>query len=863
MPRWGQIGRNPKVFGHLPRRAATRIVDPVRSGRDRNRWSSWSSGIRVSTCKSASLDPTTLCRCRVVSGSGNGPRRRAVPGDQTESWWWRMSLREPLLLLGMTTALTAGGVAWLTGSPAIADLCWLAGTVLALLPALWWVLAGLRHRQFGVDIIAVLSLLGTLVVGEYLAGVLIGVMLATGRVLDAAASRRAARDLHALLDRAPRTARRRRGETIEVVPLDDVISGDVLAVGPGEIVPVDGRLASKVAELDESALTGESLPVSMLAGQALRSGTVNAGSAFEIEAQRTAADSTFAGIVRLAGEAAAEKAPFVRLADRLAAWFVPLTLVVASTAWAVTGSLTRGVAVLVVATPCPLLLAVPVAIVSGLSRSSRIGVVFRDGAALENLGYATTLVLDKTGTLTAGRPSGLSVTAAPGVSPTTVLRLAASAEQVSPHVLAEAIVREALRRSLTLSVPENVNEQAGTGVVALVDEHRVSVGSLSALPPDAGPWAEAVLQRSELDASVIVWVTIDDLLAGAITLVDEVRRDAPRTLRRLRAVGLDRIIMVTGDRARPAQEIGTLLGLDCVYAEQTPADKVFHVRSEKERAVTVMVGDGVNDAPALAAATIGVAMGARGSTATSEVADIVLTTDRIDRLADAVEIARRSRRIAVQSAVAGMGMSLAAMIFAASGLLPPAAGALLQEAIDVAVILNALRALRGGRESRPLARSTGAMLRMFAREHDEMRGQLSSLAMTAQLVAANQPERAFTSLREVDTFLVTRVLPHERGEEHVLYPALAAPLGSSEATATMSRMHAEIDRLGRRIHAHLVRAEVHGGITTDQREDLVASLYGLYELLRLHFLQEEESYFSLAPSDDQRHSTTDSSRARR
>ena len=711
-------------------------------------------------------------------------------------------------------------------------------------------IAGLRKGRLGVDIIAVLSLAGTVIVGEYLAGVLIGVMLATGRVLDAAASQCASRDLHALLDRAPRTARRRTQTAIEVVPVEDIAVGDVLSVGPGEMVPVDGRVASGGVILDESALTGESVPVSVVNGQAVRSGVVNAGDAFELLAGATAAESTYAGIVRLAGEAAAERAPVVRLADRLAAVFLPITILVAGVAGIAAGSLTRAVAVLVVATPCPLLLAAPIAIVSGLSRSSRYGVVIRDGAALENLGHATTLILDKTGTLTTGRPGGIDVTAAPGGNADEVLRLAASADQISPHVIAEAIVREAVARSLELTVPQAVAEEAGSGVTAVVESRRVSVGMLD-VTSGGPPWADAVVQRAEFDGSVIAWVTVDGVLTGAITLVDEVRRDAPRTLRRLRSAGLNRVLMVTGDRSRPAREIGAILGLDEVYAEQSPADKVARVRTERDRAVTVMVGDGVNDAPALAAATIGVAMGARGSTASSEVADIVLTTDRLDRLADAMDIARRSRQIAIQSAAVGMGLSLVAMVVAAFGWLAPAPGALLQEAIDVAVIVNALRALGGHRNrSRQISASTNTMLQHFTSEHDDMRDHLFALAVTAPLVTAGDSDAALPALREVDHFLSTRVLPHEHEEERQLYPALAEPLGSEEATATMSRMHAEIDRLSRRMHAHLERAEIGGAIAAEQRDDLVATLYGLHELLRLHFVQEEQNYFTLATTTD-------------
>jgi heavy metal translocating P-type ATPase len=753
-----------------------------------------------------------------------------------------------VLLAATLSALTAGGVAWLVGTRAVADWCWIVGTVVAIVPSLVWVVAAVRRGRVGVDVIALLSLIGALAVGEYLAGALVGVMLATGQALDAAAERRATKDLRALLDRVPHTARRRTADGVEVVPLDRIVVDDVVVIGPGEVLPVDGWVVSDFAVIDDSALTGESVYSHRRRGESLRSGGVNAAGGLEVRASATAADSTYAGIVRLAQEAAAESAPVVRLADRIAGWFLPLALSVAGLAWLLSRSADRAVAVLVVATPCPLLLAAPVAIISGLSRASRIGVLVRSGGALETLGRATTLVMDKTGTLTTGRPRGTDVLVAPGWQPDEVLTLAASADQLSPHVLATAIVEEAHLRGLQLSDPTELAEEAGTGVCATVDGRRVAVGNF-ALSQDLPQWAAAALSRATFDGAVVGWVMVDDELVGAIMLADPLRPDAPRTVRRLRAAGIHRLVMLTGDRSAPAEQIGTILGLDEVCAEQSPADKVARVRAESADAVTAMVGDGVNDAPALAAATVGIAMGARGSTASSEAADIVLTTDRIDRLADAKLIARRSRRIAVQSAAVGMGLSLVAMGFAAFGMLRPAVGALLQEGIDLAVILNALRALRGDRGGPPpLTHDAEDLVRKFSAEHDRMRDELSILRDTAQLVAGGQRAEALAALHRTDEFLRQTLLPHERAEDATLYPALAGPLGSGEATATMSRMHAEIERLARRLHAHLELADDSGTVRDDQSDDLLACLYGLHALLCLHFVQEEENYFVLVPA---------------
>lgn len=755
---------------------------------------------------------------------------------------------EPGLLVATAAALAAGGIAWLAGSQTAADLCWAVGTVLAIVPAVAWVVVALRKGRAGVDLIAVLALVGTLAVGEYLAGALIALMLATGRALDAAAERRASHDLRALLEHAPRSARRRTGREVAVVPLADVAVGDVLVVGPGDVVPVDGRVSDGTAVLDESVLTGESEQVERAVEDTVRSGVVNAGGVFEITATATAEDSTYAEIVRLAEQSGAQRAPTVRLAERYAAWFLPLSLALAGLAWLLSGSATRAVAVLVVATPCPLLLAAPVAIVSGLSRAARRGVIVRDGVALENLGRARTLVIDKTGTLTAGRPRVLEVAAAPGRTPTEVLRLAASLDQVSTHVLAQAIVHEARTRDLTLSLPQDSTEVPGRGPAGTVDGHHLTVGKSDLAPSALPAWARAVDNRAVLDGAAIAWLTVDDTLAGAVLLRDPLRHDAPHTVQRLREAGLTRLVMLTGDRPEPAREVGAVLGLDEVRSGQSPADKVAAVRAESARAVTLMVGDGVNDAPALAAADIGAAMGARGSSASSEAADIVLTTDRVDRLSDAMEIAVRARRIAVQSAAGGMALSLLAMVAALFGLLPPAAGALLQEAIDVLVILNALRALLPARGARPpLEPDTEDLIHRFADEHDDLRDTLDAIREAAGLLTTEHGPRALAAVREIDRLLTERVLPHEHAEEHQLYPALTRRLGGSEATETMSRAHTEIDRLARRITTHLRLADEEGHLRPEQIDDLTACLYGLHAVLRLHFQQEEESYFSLVP----------------
>jgi heavy metal translocating P-type ATPase len=532
-------------------------------------------------------------------------------------------------------------------------------------------------------------------VGELLAGAVVALMLSGGNALEAAADRRARRELTALLSRAPHIAHRRRAGLIEEVVVDDVVPGDVVVVRAGEVVPVDGVVWAGAAVLDESTLTGESLPVRRATGAAVRSGAANAGEAFDLEATRPAAESAYAALVTLVREAEAQRAPFVRMADRYAAFLLPATLALAGAAWALSGDPVRPVAVLVVATPCPLILAAPIAFVSGISRAAKRGVVVKGAAALEGLGRATTVLLDKTGTLTLGAPSVERIVPEDGVAADELLRLAASVDQLSPHVMAEGLVHDAERRGLRLVDPRDVVERPGQGIEGMADGRRVAVGS-SAWLRERGIEVGARLPDAPGRARVLVG--LDGAQAGTIVMADHARPDAAAAVARLHDLGARRVVMVTGDDRPTAEDIARGVGVQEVYADCRPDDKLALLRAiqgDPSSGPVVMVGDGVNDAPALAAADVGVAMPGAGATISTETADVVVTVDRIDRLGDALAIGRRSLAIARQSVVAGMGLSLAAMVVAALGHLPPVAGALLQEGIDVAVILNALRALRG------------------------------------------------------------------------------------------------------------------------------------------------------------------------
>ena len=610
--------------------------------------------------------------------------------------------RAPILAVFALVALAAGGVAHLTGAGAAGDAIWRAAVaLLAAELAFEVVRTVVVDHNMGVDTIALVAMLGALALGQELAGLVVGLMFSGGSALEDIASTRARRELTALIARAPKIAHLRVGDGLQDVQVERVLAGDVALVRTGEVIPVDGTVVSREAVVDTSTLSGEPLPVTVARGMPVLSGSANAGAPFEVRADRPAADSAYAALVRLVEQAQTQRAPFVRMADRYAGFFLPATLLIAGAAWAVSGEAIRALAVVVVATPCPLILAAPIALVSGLSRAAREGVVVKGAAAIETLGEVRTVLFDKTGTLTVGTPDVREIIPRPGVEAGELLRLAASVDRMSAHVLGEALVHAAGEAGLALDVPTDVQEEPGQGIVGTLDGRRIAVGSRAFLGASGVPAEEiasAAIMSTRGSGEAHVLVAIDRHLGGVIGMADELRLDAHHIVERLRAEGVRHVAMVSGDRRSVAERIGGELGVDRVYAEQSPEEKlevVRRLRADPNLRPVMMVGDGVNDAPALALADLGVAMGVAGATVSAETADAVITVDRVDRVADALHAGRRALHIARQSVLAGMGLSIAAMGVAAAGYLPPVAGALFQEVIDLAVIANALRALRG------------------------------------------------------------------------------------------------------------------------------------------------------------------------
>ncbi len=594
----------------------------------------------------------------------------------------------PVPFVGVIGLLFGAIIRFALARPDIADIIWLIVLVVGGAPTVLKTIQKMLKGNFAADVIAMLAIITAVIMHEYFAGVIIVIMQSGGEALENYSLKRASSTLEQLLARAPRTAHRKENEQITEIEASQVRIDDVLVVRPGDLIPVDGTLLSPEADIDESALTGEPLTHSKQLGDKLLSGSANGGNAFEMKALKISAESTYAQIVQLVQDAQHDKPPLQRLADRYAVWFTPITLIMCGLGWWITGTPTTILAVLVVATPCPLILAVPVAVLGGINRAASASIVVKSGTAIEQIGHVEVMVFDKTGTLTFGKPTIDQVLALDGVSGDSLLHIAGSVEQLSSHTLGQAL-SSAAQQKQPLTLPTNFQESSGFGVEGDLDGKHIVLGSPRYLSDKTGNAVPTVTIKPELTT----YIAIDNRLAGLVTFKDQIRPGVPELMQRLRTMGVKQTIMLTGDSEEHAQAIGKAVSIDQINANLLPQDKVRLVKSLMQRySVVAMVGDGINDAPALATATIGVAMGAHGTGISAEAADIVLLVDDVTKVADAVEAGQRMLRIAKQSIYVGLGLSFAFMVIASFGLISPAIGALLQEAVDVIVILNALRA---------------------------------------------------------------------------------------------------------------------------------------------------------------------------
>jgi heavy metal translocating P-type ATPase len=579
-------------------------------------------------------------------------------------------------------ALAAGVTALSQGATLIANLSFGASAIVGFVLSIQWLVQAIREGALGSDVLAAISISATAITGEWIAAAVISLMLASGRALETWAEGRAHAQLGALLARAPQEAHLLQSDgTAIATPLNQVPLGSIILVRSGEVVPLDGKMAT-AGTFDESALTGEPLPVYRAIGEEVASGVVNTGNSVELITTQTSQTSTYAALVRLVQQAQAESSGTVRLANKWAGWFVPFAIALALGTWLITGNYSYAVAVIVAATPCPLILAVPVAIIAGMSKAASRGAIIKGGAALEALARAKVILLDKTGTLTHGGPEVSSVVCAEGVDRAWVMRLVGSIEQHSPHVVAKALVAAAAVEGAQFAKATDVLEEHGHGLSGVVEGYRIRIGQPSGELPQ---WAE-------VEDSLLVAVEVDTKLVAVIGLDDPVREESTQTIADLRRLGVERTILISGDREATVRTVADSVGIDTYYAQCTPEHKLEILRTEMKSATgsVIAVGDGINDAPALAAADVGVAMGARGSTAASEAADVVIIEDSIGHLAMALDVAQGARNRALQASGVGMGLAIAAMVVAAFGVLNATAAAISQELIDACAILWAL-----------------------------------------------------------------------------------------------------------------------------------------------------------------------------
>jgi heavy metal translocating P-type ATPase len=610
---------------------------------------------------------------------------------------WRVTALPAFALLGI-----AGGAAlrW-EGLGDAAHLTWMVVLVIGGLPVVWRTVYQATRGHFATDLVATLAIVTAVLLGQPVAGLVIVLMQTGGEALERYAEGRASGAIRELIAAAPTIAHRLREGRVEDVRADDVAVGDLLLLRPGELLACDAVVEDGHSELDVSRLTGEPLPLAAGPGTPLMSGSANGQGVLTVRATARAGESQYARIVELVRSAQASKAPLQRIADRYAVWFTPATLVVCAAAYFLTRDWTRVLAVLVVATPCPLILATPIAILGGINRAARRNIIVRNGGALESMEAVHIAVFDKTGTLTVGRPEVSRVIPAPGHCEPDVLRFAASVERGSGHVLAHTVVAAAEARALVIPMARHVREAPGRGIIGEAERHTVAVGARAFLTEryDISPERFDALEQG--DTRLRAYVVIDGEAAGAIEYEDRLRPGLAAMFADLESLGVRRTVLLSGDHTPNVEAVARAVGIREAYGDLLPEHKVRRVRELAAGGERVlMVGDGTNDAPALGSATVGIALAAHGGGITAEAADAVILADDLGRVPEALRIAGRAMRIARQSITVGLGLSAVAMLFAAMGLITPIAGALLQEGIDVAVILNALRAgsgVRGGR----------------------------------------------------------------------------------------------------------------------------------------------------------------------
>jgi heavy metal translocating P-type ATPase len=553
------------------------------------------------------------------------------------------------------------------------------------------------HHRFASDIVALLAIVVAILMNDAFPGLVIVIMQSGGKALEDYAFKRASSSLDALLARSPRLAHRKKDHELEEISVADVRVGDLLLVRPGDLIPVDGEISYDQAELDESSLTGEPLPKIKKMGEYVFSGTINIGNAFEMRANKISGESQYAKIVQLVRKAQQEKAPIQRLADRYAVWFTPITIGISLFGWLLTNNIETILAVLVVATPCSLIFATPVAIISGINRAAKSSIIIKTGAAIEQVGKTQIVVFDKTGTITFGTPAIEKVISTNNISLNDLLRKVASVEQLSSHPTASILVKKGHEMFGNLPIPTNFHELAGAGVDGYVEGEHIVIGSQSIFENliDSGfaEYIQEVKKQVNSEGKMIAFVGINNKPVGAIVFEDKIRPAVNSMMKHLKELGVKRIIMLTGDNLDNARNIAQKAGITDLEANLLPEQKVTAIKKLRhEFKNVVMVGDGINDAPALASSTTGVAMGAHGTAISTEAADIVLLVDDISKVSTMIEIGQKTLRVAKQSIFIGLGVSFVFMIVASFGYIPPAIGALLQEALDVSVILNALRA---------------------------------------------------------------------------------------------------------------------------------------------------------------------------